>query len=50
MGNTHPIFEVIFIFEIVFICRQHADCSHKYKIKQGVMLGRRRPSVEEDLR
>ena len=38
MGNTHPIFEVIFIFEIVFICRQHADCSHKYKIKQGVMV------------
>ena len=58
MGNTHPIFEVIFIFEIVFICRQHADCSHKYKIKQGVMVrgmqktnfNGRCPLVEDNLR
>ena len=26
------------------------DCSHKYKINQGVMVSERRPSVEEDLR
>ena len=28
----------------------YVDCSHKYKINQGVMLGGRHPSVEDDLR
>ena len=27
----------------------NVDCSHKYKINQGFMVGGRRPSVEEDL-
>ena len=28
----------------------YVDCSHIYKISPGVMIGGRRPSVEEDLR
>ena len=27
----------------------YVNCSHKYKINEGVMVGRRRPSVEDDL-
>ena len=27
----------------------YVDCSHKCKINQGVMLGGRQPSVEDDL-
>ena len=27
----------------------YVDCSHKYKINQGVMVDGRRPSVEDDL-
>ena len=27
----------------------YVDCTHKYKIKQGVMVGGRGPSVEDDL-
>ena len=45
---------------VTFVCyiknkgRQEAeiwygDCSHKYKINQGVMVGGKRPSVDDDL-
>ena len=27
----------------------YVDCSHKYKINQGVMVGGRQPSVEDNL-
>ena len=27
----------------------YVECSHKYKINQGVMVGGRRPLVEDDL-
>ena len=38
----------------IMYCRQRAevwyvDCSHKYKMNQGVMVGGRRPLVEDDL-
>ena len=40
---------------IIMHCRYEAeiwyvDCSHKYKMNQGVMVGGRRPSVEDNLR
>ena len=28
----------------------YVDCSHKYKMNKGVMVGGRRPSVEDNLR